>query len=199
MKAKQIFAAIAALAAVISLTACFGNYSGSQLNTESKSGSTAAEITARPGATTAKPFVEAQTEVLNTTEAQSTAEKATDILIKTSKSWPNHALLKGLPKAKADKIQQVSLYKNSLGNRLVVLLDDFSYDEYLAYIERVENAGFSDRNSRANIPASAPGDVAMFYSSFDSERSLGIYWYGADSSAGCDCIIVIGDFDMAKG
>ena len=199
MKAKQIFAAIAALAALISLTACFGNYSGSQLNTEGKSGSTAAEITARPGATTAKPFVEAQTEVLNTTEAQSTAEKATDILIKTSKSWPNHALLKGLPKAKADKIQQVSLYKNSLGNRCVVSLDDFSYDEYLAYIEQVENAGFSDRNSRANIPASAPGDVAMFYSSFDSERSLGIYWYGADSSAGCDCIIVIGDFDMAKG
>ncbi len=201
MKTKRILAVIAALMAVFSLTACLSEKGSVEPSAEAPSSTV---FTTKPGDTTVKPFVEAQTQIITSApstkkpeSAEPTAEKVTDLLVKTVKSWPNHALLKGLPKANAEKIKQAYEYKNQNGVRYVVALDNFGYEEYLTYIGRIEAAGFKDNNDRANIPSSAPNDVAMFYSKFDGERSFGIYWHGKDSKAGFDCMLVICDYDMA--
>ncbi|MBR3754052.1 MAG: hypothetical protein IKK49_02980, partial [Clostridia bacterium] len=66
------------------------------------------------------------------------------------------------------------------------------------YVERLESAGFADNNNRYHIPEAEPTGTAMFYYSYDGERSFGVYWHGKESMAGFDCEIVVCNYDQAK-
>ncbi len=153
--------------------------------------------------TTVKPFVEAQTQIIGgeTTKAPeaTTKEKPTAKLVTSgTKSWPKDELLNSLPKPDTRKITATLEYKTTYGKQIIIRFDELGYDEYLRYIEKVEKAGFADKNNRYHIPENEPDGTAMFYYSFDGERSFGIYWHGDKSRAGFDCEIVICDYDQAK-
>ncbi len=179
--------------AIFSLTACFSE----QIDEQQAQGSTV--FTTGEGDTTRKPFVEAQTEIISgESEALQATERETELFVQEINSWPKHSLLDGVPKVSYRKIRNAVEYKTSRGTRYLISLENFSYSEYLSYLKKLEKAGFNDYNSRANVPEAEPRDVAMFYYSFDGERSFGVYWYGEESQAGVDCQIVICDYDQAK-
>lgn len=152
--------------------------------------------------TTLKPFVDAQTQIVGgaTTNAETTTkEKVTAKLVASDvKSWPTDKLLNGLPKPDTRKISASLEYKTTYGKQIIIRFDKFSYSEFLNYAKRVEKAGFADNNDRYHIPEAEPTGTAMFYYSYDGERSFGIYWHGEKSLAGFDCEIVICDYDQAK-
>ncbi len=153
--------------------------------------------------TTIKPFVEAQTQIVNetTTKLQTGfhTERYDENATRLSQEsgWRDNDLTQGLPKIKTGSVSTVN-YISDKGRRTVIRIDNFDYTSYLNYISKLEKAGFADNNAGAHIPKNAPSTVAMFYSRFDGERSFGVYWYGAQSAAGFDCEIVISDFDQAK-
>lgn len=142
---------------------------------------------------TTAPFVDTQTQAPATTEAYD--EHATQIDV--ANGWKDNDLTADLPKINSSGISTYN-YVSDKGYRTVIRIQNFDYNSYLTYIDRLEDAGFKDNNNRAHIPATAPSTVAMFYSKFDGERSFGVYWYGNSSSAGFDCEIVISDYDQAK-
>ena len=153
--------------------------------------------------TTRTPFVEAQTQIISgktTASAESTTkEKPTAQLVTgTVKSWPKDEVLSGIPKPDTLKISQTLEYKTDKGKRFIIRFDSFSYGEFLAYVERLEAAGFADNNDRYHIPDGEPSGTAMFYYSYDGERSFGVYWHGEESMAGFDCEIVVCDYDQAS-
>ena len=156
--------------------------------------------------TTVKPFVEAQTEIITTTaaptaanaEAQPTTERETALFMGEKPQWPADETVDGIPAPAKKHISNAQEFRTEKGKRFVIRLNEFSYSEFLDYIEKIERAGFTDKNSRANIPENEPDSVAMFYSAFDGSRSFGIYWYGSQSKAGFDCEIVVCNYDQAK-
>lgn len=153
--------------------------------------------------TTLKPFVEAQTEIIGgvtaSGEAATTKERETAKLISSSTAgWPRDELLNPLPRPDTKKISVSYEYKTAYGRQLIVRFNELSYKDFLKYIKKVEAAGFTDKNNRYHIPDDEPTGTAMFYYSFDGERSFGIYWHGEESLAGFDCEIVICDYDQAK-
>ena len=152
--------------------------------------------------TTKAPFVEAQTQIISAetrpTEA-ATKEKSTAQLVTSAvKSWPKDETLNGIPKPDTLKFSQTLEYKTDKGKRFIIRFDSFSYGEFLAYVERLEAAGFADNNDRYHIPDGEPSGTAMFYYSYEGERSFGVYWHGEESMAGFDCEIVVCDYDQAK-
>ena len=152
--------------------------------------------------TTLKPFVDSQTEVLTPTTTMPSVTVTTEAYeehatqIDSANGWKDDALTDGLPKLRVAGISTLN-YVTDKGNRTVIRIDNLDYDSYLAYIDKLESAGFADNNNRAHIPATAPSKVAMFYSKYDGKRSFGVYWYGDASQAGFDCEIVIADYDQA--
>lgn len=153
--------------------------------------------------TTKAPFVEAQTQIISgetTASAESTTkEKPTAQLVTgTVKSWPKDEVLSGIPKPDTLKISETLEYKTDKGKRFIIRFESFSYGEFLDYVERLESAGFADNNNRYHIPEAEPTGTAMFYYSYDGERSFGVYWHGTKSMAGFDCEIVVCDYDQAK-
>ena len=155
--------------------------------------------------TTVKPFVEAQTEIITTAaptaannEAQPTTERETALFMGEKPQWPADETVDGIPAPAKKHISNAQEYKTEKGKRFVIRLNEFTYNDFLDYIEKIERAGYTDKNSRANIPESEPDSVAMFYSAFDGSRSFGIYWYGSQSKAGFDCEIVVCNYDQAK-
>lgn len=163
--------------------------------------------------TTLKPFVDSQIEIIPPTTTSSTQattvnpqspttahterydEHATQL--DSASGWKDNELTAGLPKISTSGISTIN-YVSDKGYRTVIRIQNFDYNSYLTYIDRLESAGFKDNNNRAHIPSTAPSTVAMFYSKFDGERSFGVYWYGNSSSAGFDCEIVVCDYDQAK-
>ena len=198
---------IAALSVVLVVLAVLGvRYSDKILpeNTQSeKTQNTAEETGTTEVPTTLKPFVEAQTEILTPTTARPspyiTTERYDENASRLSQEsgWKENDLTLGLPKIKTGSLSTVN-YVSDKGRRTVIRIDSFDYNSYLNYVEKLEAAGFADNNGKAHIPETAPSTVAMFYSSFDGERSFGVYWYGNQSSAGFDCEIVISDYDQAQ-
>lgn len=159
--------------------------------------------TADTQAATKTPFVEAQTQIISgetTASAESTTkEKQTAQLVTSAvKAWPKDGILNGIPKPDTLKISETLEYKTDKGKRFIIRFDSFTYDEFLTYVERLEGAGFSDNNDRYHIPETEPAGTAMFYYSYDGERSFGVYWHGTESLAGFDCEIVVCDYDQAK-
>ncbi len=153
--------------------------------------------------TTRAPFVEAQTQIIsgNTTVASeaTTNEKPTAQLVTSAvKEWPKNEILSGIPKTDTLKISETLEYKTDKGKRIIIRFDSFSYGEFTEYVKRLENAGFADNNNRYHIPETEPKGTAMFYYSYDGERSFGVYWHGTESMAGFDCEIVVCDYDQAK-
>ena len=153
--------------------------------------------------TTRAPFVEAQTQVISgetrLTEVTTKAEKPTAQLVTgTVKAWPKDACLDGIPKPDTLKISETLEYKTDKGKRFIIRFESFGYSEFLAYVERLESAGFADNNDRYHIPEAEPTGTAMFYYSYDGERSFGVYWHGTESMAGFDCEIVVCDYDQAE-
>ncbi len=155
--------------------------------------------------TTIKPFVEAKTEIIGgettaKSEIFTTAkEKETAKLVSSETAkWPKDELVKPLPRLTTAKVTASYEYKTEHGKRIIIRFNELEYGDYLDYIGKVEKAGFADKNDRYHIPDEAPSDTAMFYHSYDGERSFGIYWHGEDSLAGFDCEIVICDYDQAK-
>lgn len=195
---------IAALVVVLAVLAALGvRYSDKFLPENTHSQST--EETAAPSReyTTLQPLVEAQTQVINETTSKPQTvfyterydENATRL--SQESGWKDNDLTLDLPKIKTGDVSTVN-YISDKGRRTVIRIDNFDYVSYLNYIKKLEKAGFADNNGGKHIPESAPATVAMFYNRFDGERSFGVYWYGAQSSAGFDCEIVISDFDQAK-
>lgn len=152
--------------------------------------------------TTKAPFVEAQTQIISAetrpTEAATKEKPTAQLVTGAVKEWPKDACLNGIPKPDTLKISESLEYKTDKGKRFIIRFDSFSYGEFLAYVERLENAGFADNNDRYHIPETEPPGTAMFYYSYDGERSFGVYWHGAESMAGFDCEIVVCDYDQAK-
>ena len=153
--------------------------------------------------TTRAPFVEAQTQIISgkTTVASeaTTKEKPTAQLVTSAvKEWPKDEVLNGIPKPDTLKISETLEYKTDKGKRFIIRFEKFSYSEFISYIERLESAGFADNNSCYHIPEAEPKGTAMFYYSFDGERSFGVYWHGKESMAGFDCEIVICNYDQAE-
>ncbi len=153
-------------------------------------------------APTKTPFVEAQTQIISAetrpTEA-TTKEKSTAQLVTSAvKNWPKDEVLSGIPKPDTLKISETLEYKTDKGKRFIIRFEKFSYGEFLAYVERLESAGFADNNDRYHIPDAEPTGTAMFYYSYDGVRSFGVYWHGTESMAGFDCEIVVCDYDQAK-
>lgn len=153
--------------------------------------------------TTVKPFVEAQTQIIGGDAASSneatTKEKSTAKLVASdAKSWPRDKVLDGIPKPDTRKISACLEYKTADGKQFIIRFDSFSYGDFLDYVARLEKAGFADNNNRYHIPESEPTGTAMFYYSYDGERSFGVYWHGTESMAGFDCEIVVCDYDQAK-
>jgi len=153
--------------------------------------------------TTIKPFVDAQTQVLTPTTTKPSVTVTTEAYkehasrIDSANGWKDDELTAGLPKIRTTGISTVNFVTDK-GNRTVIRINSFDYNSYLAYIDKLEAAGFTDNSSRAHIPETAPSTVAMFYSKYDGERSFGVYWYGDKSAAGFDCEIVISNYDQAK-
>ena len=159
--------------------------------------------------TTLKPFVDAQTEILTPTTAKPPVSATNKVpegtieheehasRIDSSNGWQDNELTEGLPKVRTNGVSTVNFVTDK-GNRTIIRINSFDYSSYLDYIDKLEAAGFTDNNNRAHIPSTAPSTVAMFYSKYDGERSFGVYWYGASSSAGFDCEIVISNYDQAK-
>lgn len=163
---------------------------------------TTQETTTKYEYTTVEPFAPAQIEILTPTTAKVQPEFTTRYeenasRLSEEKGWKGNDLTLGLPEIRSGSVSTVN-YVTNKGNRTVIRIDTFSYESYLGYVQRLEEAGFADNNGRAHIPAEAPSTVAMFYSKFDGSRSFGVYWYGSDSDAGFDCEIVISDYDQAK-
>ena len=153
--------------------------------------------------TTVMPFVDAQTEVIGGETAQSaeatTKEKTTAKLITSNaKNWPRNKVFDGIPKPDARKISACFEYETVNGKQFIIRFEDYSYSDFLSYIKRLEKAGFSDKNNRYHIPEAEPSGTAMFYYSYDGERSFGVYWHGKGSPAGFDCEIVVCNYDQAK-
>ena len=154
--------------------------------------------------TTALPFVEAQTEIITDaattakSETQPTTERETALFIGEKPQWPADKTVSGIPAPAKRHISNAQEFRTEKGKRFVIRLNKFSYRDFLNYIKEIERAGFTDKNSRANIPENEPDSVAMFYSAFDGSRSFGIYWYGNQSKAGFDCEIVVCNYDQAK-
>lgn len=167
---------------------------------------TKAEYTTKEGDTTVKPFVEARTEII-TTAAETTAAQVEETTTKQPETaqlmgeraiWPTDEIFDGIPSPAKKQISNMQEYKTEKGRRFVIRLNKFSYNEFLSYIDKVEKAGFSDKNNRANAPEEEPAAIAMYYSPYDGTRSFGIYWHGEGSHAEFDCEIVVCDYDQAK-
>ncbi len=164
--------------------------------------SPAGEPTSKYEYTTLVPYVDAQTQVLTPTTAKLKPEFTTRYeenasRLSQTKGWQDNDLTLGIPKIKTGSISTVE-YVTDRGRRTVIRIDTLGYDSYLSYVAQLEQAGFSDNNAKAHIPAAEPSKVAMFYSKFDGTRSFGVYWYGNESEAGFDCEIVISDYEQAK-
>ncbi len=203
-KAKIII--IAALTVVLVVLAVLGiRYSDKILpeNTTGEGTQSKEETGAATEMGTLKPFVEAQTQILNetTTKPQTVyyTERYDEHASRLSQEsgWKDNDLTQGLPKIKTGSVSTVN-YISDKGRRTVIRIDNFDYTSYLNYIEKLEKSGFADNNGGAHIPENAPATVAMFYNRFDGNRSFGVYWYGSQSAAGFDCEIVISDYDQAK-
>lgn len=204
MKTKIIFAAIAVIVIVLAFLGIrywdkfFPPAGVTTHETESTDAST-------QETTTVKPFVEAQTEIITTAapttakaDIQPTTERETAIFMGEKPQWPADKTVDGIPAPAKRHISNAQEFKTEKGKRFVIRLNSFSYREFLDYIKEIESAGFTDKNSRANIPESEPDSVAMFYSAFDGSRSFGIYWYGEKSKAEFDCEIVVCNYDQSK-
>lgn len=210
MKTKKII--IAAAAVIVAALAFLGirywdefmpSLGETSADTQSEPETTTAQITTKEGDTTIKPFVEAKTEIITTAAAaqekeSTTKQPETAQLMGERPVWPTNEVFEGLPSPAKKLISNVQEYKTEKGRRFVIRLNKFSYSEFLSYLDEVEKAGFSDKNSRANVPEEEPAAIAMFYSAFDGERSFGIYWHGEESRAEFDCEIVVCDYDQAK-
>ena len=180
-----------------------GTTSADTQETTTEEASAEVSTTAPEEKTTRAPFVEAQTQIISgkTTVASETTtnEKPTAQLVTgTVKEWPNNEVLSGIPKPDTLKISETLEYKTDKGKRFIIRFESFSYSEFLDYVERLESAGFADNNNRYHIPEAEPTGTAMFYYSYDGERSFGVYWHGKESMAGFDCEIVVCNYDQAK-
>lgn len=161
------------------------------------------EITTKEGHTTVKPFVEAQTQIIANeatvpTESESKEQHTAKLVSGDTRVWPKAEVLKGIPKPDSSRITTSLEYETAYGKQFIIRFEEFGYGEFLEYVSRLEDAGFADKNNRYHIPEAEPTGTAMFYYSFDGERSFGVYWHGTQSPAGFDCEIVVCDYDQAK-
>ena len=152
--------------------------------------------------TTLEPLAPPQTEILTPTTVKKPQYEITTRIeenatrLNQKKGWQDNDLTLDLPKIKTGNVSTFE-YVTDYGRRTIIRINVLSYESYLGYVTQLEEAGFADNNNRAHIPPTAPATVAMFYSSFDGERSFGAYWYGSESDAGFSCEIVICDYDQA--
>ena len=196
-KAKKII-----IGSAVAAVAVAGIFCGIRFAPQKQSEQPTNEPTTKYEYTTLVPFAPAQTEILTPTTVKPRPEFTTRYeenasRLSEEKGWKTNDLTLGLPEIRTGSVTTVN-YVTDKGNRTVIRIDSFSYESYLNYVLRLEEAGFTDNNGRAHIPADAPSTVAMFYSRFDGSRSFGVYWYGDDSDAGFDCEIVVSDYDQAK-
>ena len=201
MNKKKIIIATAVI--IAALLAVIGFRYRDKLIPDTQTAITTEETGTTQTPTTIKPLVEAQTQILTPTTVKPPAGFTTERYdenasrLSQESGWKDNDLTIGLPKIKTGSLSTVN-YISDKGRRTVIRIDTFDYNSYLNYIEKLEDAGFTDNNNRKHIPQNAPATVAMFYNRFDGNRSFGVYWYGNQSSAGFDCEIVISDYDQAK-
>lgn len=213
MKTKKLPLALAAAIALAGFSACSGNNDTSE-ETNTSATETTTEYrtyTTREGETTVKPFVEAQTLIITEaptsettlqTEAlpNETTVRQTEVPVSNvQQKWKDNALLSALPEPDAANVSSVNEFKSERGIRTVVRFDNFTYEDFLGFVNDLEAAGFKDNNNRYHIPEQAPQGTAMFYYSYDGNFSFGIYWRGSGSASGQGCELVICNYDQAQG
>lgn len=142
-------------------------------------------------------FVTAKTEYVTEKTGKSESKpKTPPSLVSQGKSWDkNEKLLEGIPELKAQGIT-VRKLKTEQGEQLVIRVDKMKYKDYLKYLDKLEKAGFADKNNRANAPKDEPDTVAMYYYAFDGKRTVIAYRNGVNSHAAFDYEMIISNYNM---
>lgn len=96
-------------------------------------------------------------------------------------AWPTGTFFKDVVPHAAETVNKVDNYEVEGYHRLTICINDYSYEEFVAYADSLEAAGFLEAYSRANIPSEAPSkQPAVFSSNSVKDACVIATWYPTD-------------------
>ena len=97
------------------------------------------------------------------------------------KAWPADAFFGDTVPPAADEVSNVEKFGKKGSRRVVIDIDDYSYEAFLDYVDRLEAKGFVEYFEKNSIYPTEPSrEKAVFASNNVEGACLIIYWYPKD-------------------
>ncbi|MCR4615013.1 MAG: hypothetical protein K5756_02550 [Clostridiales bacterium] len=96
-------------------------------------------------------------------------------------SWPTDAFFGDKVPAAADEVSSIENFGKKGSRRTVIYIDEYPYDKFLDYVDRLEAAGFTEIfNKNSVYPTEPRGEKAMFASNNVEGACIIMFWYPED-------------------
>ena len=130
------------------------------------------------------------------TEAPPQTVPVGNTLPSQNKTWPKDEFMAALPKA-ADKIDFLSTTYNDNGNCVSINLNDYSYEDFLAYTKKLTDAGFAQTYGNPEFPGQPKDGDAYYYGTVAKGLYVTVSFYTDKSPyRNCDLNITVADYDV---
>ena len=95
--------------------------------------------------------------------------------------WPTDSFFGDKVPAAADEVSSMENFGKKGSFRTVIYIDEYSYGEFLDYVDRLEAAGFTEVFDKNSVyPTEPRGEKAMFASNNVEGACLVMFWYPED-------------------
>ncbi|HBL40302.1 MAG TPA: hypothetical protein DDY98_01510 [Ruminococcaceae bacterium] len=132
------------------------------------------------------------------TEVQAQTVPAGNTLPSQNKAWPTDAFMKALPKA-AEKVDFLSTSAGKDGNCVSISLNNFTYEQFLAYTNKLASAGFSQSYGNMDLPTKAVDGNAYYYGTVANGLYVTVVFYTDKAPyRNCDLSITVADYDVGN-
>ncbi len=115
-----------------------------------------------------------------------------------NKDWPTQEFMTKLPKA-ADKVAKATYNSNEDGSEQLatVYINEMSYADYLAYLKKCEDAGFTRYVSGKQMPEKAEAGKSYVYLSVANGLYVTVAYYTDEYPyRNCDVLITVANYDV---
>lgn len=113
-----------------------------------------------------------------------------------NKPWPDDKFMAALPKA-ADKIDFLTTTYDDRGNCASISLNDYSYEQFLAYTKTLDKAGFTQSYGNPEFPGQPKDGDSYYFGTVANGLYVTVVFYTDKAPyRNCDLNITVADYDV---
>ena len=130
------------------------------------------------------------------TEAPPQTVPVGNTLPSQNKPWPDDKFMAALPKA-ADKIDFLTTTYDDRGNCASISLNDYSYEQFLAYTKTLDKAGFTQSYGNPEFPGQPKDGDSYYFGTVANGLYVTVVFYTDKAPyRNCDLNITVADYDV---